>query len=79
MSSITLKNLPDDLHRRLRLRAARNRRSLNSEIIAALEAVVRAEPPDPRTAIERIRGLRPPGHERLTERDFDALKNEGRR
>lgn len=78
MPSVTLKNLPDDLHQRLRERAARHHRSLNSEIIAALEGVVRSEPGDAAAAIERIRRLRPTGHERLTARDFDALRPQGR-
>ncbi len=78
MITITLKNIPDDLHRRLKERARRHHRSLNSEILAALEAILRSEPVDPRAYIARIRKLRPPGHERLTQEDFDALKNEGR-
>jgi plasmid stability protein len=38
MSTITLKNLPPELHARLRASAVANRRSLNSEILATLEA-----------------------------------------
>lgn len=78
MSTITLKNIPDDLHQRLKDRAERHHRSLNSEIIACLEGVLRSEPVDPRAFIDRIRTLRPPGHERLTQEDFEAYKNEGR-
>jgi plasmid stability protein len=37
MPALTLKNIPDDLHARLKASAARNRRSLNSEILARLE------------------------------------------
>lgn len=40
MLTITLKNIPDELHRRLREIAARHHRSLNKEIIAQLEAGV---------------------------------------
>ena len=78
MMTITLKNIPDDLHRRLKARAARHHRSLNSEVIASLESVVRSEPLDTEAYLARIRRLRPPGHERLTQDDFDGLKNEGR-
>lgn len=35
--TITLKNIPLGLHARLKASAARNRRSLNSEILARLE------------------------------------------
>lgn len=37
MPSLTIKGLPDLLYRRLRERAERNRRSLNAEVIVALE------------------------------------------
>ena len=37
MPTLTLKNIPDDLHARLKASAARNRRSLNSEILFRLE------------------------------------------
>ncbi|OFV91095.1 MAG: hypothetical protein A3G76_04610 [Acidobacteria bacterium RIFCSPLOWO2_12_FULL_65_11] len=37
MPTLTLKNIPDGLHARLKASAARNRRSLNSEILVRLE------------------------------------------
>jgi antitoxin FitA len=40
MSSITVKNIPDDLYERLRQSAAANHRSINKEIIACIEAAV---------------------------------------
>ena len=46
MATITLKNLPDELHARLKKRAARNRRSLNNEVIACLEGVAGFESGD---------------------------------
>jgi len=36
--TLTLKNLPDDLHARLSAAAKRHRRSLNNEAIVCLEA-----------------------------------------
>jgi plasmid stability protein len=41
MPNMTLKNLPPGLHARLKAAAERNRRSLNSEILARLEGVTR--------------------------------------
>jgi plasmid stability protein len=38
MFNLTLKNIPATLHQRLKLRAESNRRSLNREILAVLEA-----------------------------------------
>ena len=37
MATLTLRNVPDDLVARLKLRAKQHRRSLNSETIASLE------------------------------------------
>ena len=42
MSSLTLKNIPQDLHALLKESAVRNRRSLNSEILARLESDIAA-------------------------------------
>ena len=58
MATITLRNVPDDLHRRLKERAARNRRSLNGEAIRCLEAAVRSEAPEKTTLLARIRRRR---------------------
>lgn len=78
MMTITLKNIPDELHRRLKERAASHHRSLNSEIIAALEMLTRNEPFDAQSYLERVRRLRPAGHERLTLEDFQRSRDEGR-
>ena len=41
MASITVRNLPDETHRALRVRAASNSRSTEAEIRAILEEAVR--------------------------------------
>lgn len=41
MASVTVRNLPDEVHRALRVRAARNGRSTEAEIREILEAAVR--------------------------------------
>jgi plasmid stability protein len=46
MLSLTLKNMPPDLHARLKASAVANRRSLNREILARLEAQLEAPPVD---------------------------------
>jgi plasmid stability protein len=38
MAGISIKNVPDELHRRLKERARRNRRSMTQEILAILES-----------------------------------------
>lgn len=39
MATLTIRNLPDDLHAALKKRALLNRRSLNQEVIAELSGV----------------------------------------
>lgn len=41
MASITVRNLPDETHRALRVQAAKNGRSTEAEVRAILEAAVR--------------------------------------
>lgn len=43
MASITVRNLPDETHRALRVRAAKNGRSTEAEIRAILEESVRPD------------------------------------
>ncbi len=58
MPNVNVKNLPKDIHRRLKERAKRNHRSLNSELIACLQDAVMPRRIDPDEAAERIRTLR---------------------
>jgi antitoxin FitA len=43
MAAITVRNLPDETHRALRVRAAQNGRSTEAEVREILEAAVRPE------------------------------------
>jgi len=47
MLTLTLKNIPRELHTRLKESAERNRRSLNSEILTRLESDFAVPPVDP--------------------------------
>lgn len=58
MPTLTIKGMPDTLYLRLKQRAAENRRSLNSEILVALEQVVASAPPDARVLLARADALR---------------------
>jgi antitoxin FitA len=58
MPNVNVKNLPKDLHRRLKERAVCNHRSLNSEVIACLQEAVMPTRIDPDEAAQRIRALR---------------------
>ena len=61
MASITIRNLDDDLKRRLRVRAAERGRSMEEEVRDILREVVSAEPPRNLAASIRAR-VAPFGH-----------------
>jgi plasmid stability protein len=79
VASITVKDIPEKLHRRLKALALAHRRSLNSEIIASLEAAASAEKLDPDALLARAAALRSRVSGRLTDNDLAALRGAGRR
>lgn len=79
MPAITLKSLPGPLHRRLKARAARNKRSLNQEVIAVLEdAVAPSRRMDVDGMIAESRRFRETLKFTTTPGEIDRLKREGR-
>jgi plasmid stability protein len=78
MASLTLKNIPPDLHRKLKARAAEHGRSLNSEAVAALRLHVCAQPIDVETFLARVRRLRKGISVRVDDDTIRRFKNEGR-
>lgn len=82
MRTITIRNLPDEVHTRLKERARRNRRSLNQQVIADLSLSGVEEGAEDRAArVEReIREsdvLRSRTKGFLTAEEMDAAKREG--
>jgi plasmid stability protein len=79
MATITLKNIPAELHRQLKKRAEEHHRSLNKEIIATLKSAasenVRLDPTNLEESVRQARALfrRP-----ITARKIDRWKREGR-
>ena len=57
MPTLTLKNIPDDLHARLKASAERNRRSLNSEILVRLEQDIKRPLLDVSAHAEKLRSF----------------------
>jgi len=77
--TLTLKNIPEDVYRRLKLSAETHRRSLNSEAIVCLETVLAPNRLPTSERLARARALR----EQLTQADFrardiDTAKRQGR-
>lgn len=79
MATVTVKDLPEKLHRQLKGRALRHRRSLNSEIIAVLEAATASRKVDPDSLLARAAALRSRVGGRLTDSELAALRQAGRR
>jgi antitoxin FitA len=62
MTTITVKNIPDDVYQRLKVAAQSNRRSINSEVIWRIEQSLGGRAASPETILSEARELR-----RLTE------------
>jgi plasmid stability protein len=78
-TTLTLKNIPDEVYQRLKASAETHRRSLNSEAIVCLESVLLPGRVDPAERIARARALRATlPKAKFKARDIDALKREGR-
>ncbi len=78
MATITLKNIPELLYQRLKQRAEKNQRSLNSEVIICLEMALENNHVNPKALIKRARVLRSKISGQLTDDDLSLLKNQGR-
>lgn len=78
-TTLTLKNIPDDVYARLKLSAEVHRRSLNGEAIVCLEAVLFPAKIAPSERLARARELRGAlAPVKFKARDIDTLKREGR-
>ncbi len=82
MATLTIRNVPEDLHARLKEQARRNRRSLNQEVIAELDAIQQVSGERKSTRAEEMiakanelrRGIK----RFMTAEEIDAAKVEGR-
>lgn len=78
-TTLTLKNIPDEVYERLKLAAGMHRRSLNSEAIVCLEAVLVPARIAPSERLARARKLRAGLTAiKFRTRDIDTFKREGR-
>jgi plasmid stability protein len=88
MATLTIRNLPEELHRLLKERAKMNRRSLNQEVIAELAAVPEENGEASRRAASQARMAKALGEIEemrkglsrfMSAEEIDAAKAEGRR
>ena len=76
--NITLKDVPPALHRKLKQRAQRNRRSLNGEVLTILERVSDDQPWPDTELLERIREVRAEMTGEISEELLKAARLKGR-
>lgn len=78
-TTITVKNIPQDLYDKLKRRADRNHRSINREIIAIFEEVLSVRRVDQEDILVSARTLREKTRRFALTQDFiDRAKGEGR-
>ncbi|MBI1871101.1 MAG: DNA-binding protein [Chlamydiae bacterium] len=77
MMSITLKNIPQSLHRLLKRQASLNHRSLNREMIVCLESSVYSPRVGAEAFLKRVRKLRTRISVKLTDRFIASHKRRG--
>ena len=78
-TTLTLKNIPDEVYVRLKAAAESHHRSLNSEAIVCLESVLLPGRASAEEVIARARSIRDSlPNVKFTANDIDAFKHEGR-
>ena len=79
MATLTIKNIPEPLVKRLKQQAAAHRRSLNFEVISCLEQMTHSVPIDADALLAKARAVRRiPKGIRLNDRLLQDLKTAGR-
>jgi plasmid stability protein len=78
-TTITVKNIPPELYERLKQSAVLHHRSINSEVIALIEASIAAKKRKPEDFLASARAIREKtGRYELKQGFIDKAKREGR-
>jgi len=78
-TTITVKNIPPELYERLKQNASLHHRSINSEVIALIEAGIAAKKRKPEDFLASARAIREKtGRYELKKEFIDKAKREGR-
>jgi len=78
MASITIKDLPPELHEKLKRSAKQRLRSLNSEVIARLEQSIEPRRINAQELIEKARRFRSTLTFEATDEEINDWKRQGR-
>ncbi|TFG57589.1 MAG: Arc family DNA-binding protein [Candidatus Aminicenantes bacterium] len=77
-TNFTLKNIPEDLYKKVKERAQRNNRSINGEIISIISAAMASRHSSVDEILARARALRARTGGFLTDDFINKAKREGR-
>ncbi len=77
-TTITLKNVPDEVYARLKCSAESHRRSINNEAIVCLEAVLVPARISPQERLQRARAMREKLGATFAAKEIDRFKRAGR-
>ncbi len=78
MPALTIKNIPDKVYKRLKQRAERHKRSLNSEILHCLASSVESGKVNTQELIKKARTIRESIHYIISDKKITRLKQNGR-
>jgi plasmid stability protein len=78
MANVTIKDLPPELHERLKENAKVNRRSLNAEVITLLEAAVGPRRINVDEILATAGTVRSHVNRELSDHDISRMKRQGR-
>ena len=79
MTTFTVKNIPPDLYKKLKMSADMNRRSINSEIIICIEKTVDSQAIDSEKLLYKARKLRShTANHPVTNQELTQIKSVGR-
>jgi plasmid stability protein len=77
-TNFTLKNIPEDIYEKIKVRAERNHRSINGEIISILSETVRPRSKNAAEILARADELRSHTRGFVTDEFISRAKREGR-
>jgi plasmid stability protein len=78
MNNITVRNIPDRIHKKLKKRSELSRRSINSEIIACLEEALITDKNEVEQILRKSKEIRTNQNFEITLSDLEEAKNNGR-
>lgn len=77
-TNITIRDIPDEVYKKLKQQAELHQRSINSEVIFYLKQMIRSHRPDPNQVIARAKKLKLHAKGSLTLHEIQQAIDQGR-